>query len=606
MGADIPPFTTLDGYRLVRFLGRGGFGEVWLCQSETMGDYRALKIIPAGDADRLKKEYEALLHYRKAAVRLRSRHLVSIEHVNRNEAGLYYVMPLADGIGADDPSDPAWKPLSLATVIDGRAGAATWFSSREIIDLIQPILDALQTLSDAGLIHRDVKPENILLFHGEPCLGDISLLGADAPLITRRGTPGYGTPSWYVGGHPDMYGVAATLFTLLTGNLPDRMGRSAFLWPPQGEASLSPDEQTEWKRLHAVIRRATEESVAERYVDFKAMATAISTTQQASEPKRKRPRRTGLALMLVVCVVGFWLIARPGQDPGPEPVTAAGASTPAVSSLASPSSLPAPQLAMRTPKIVDSVGRFESMRQKITDQLGVIISSPSTGGDAPKRLDPTAYAKSSAVMRSFKARDYSACLEALEAKHAADGVSTPEPEAVLFRCYLLVKLGSPDEAEQELVNLGKRPRATVTNHEEFIQRVTARLVLWEALGGYEQGANQASEAINMVWNDPDKWPVGSLERLHQLRARMLILSGDYAAVLADKKSAIALPLPRTTAGTMVNNLNYTEAQARQSHLNTMVMQWELLEQEFPDYAAYLESLGSPEPQPDRRDLRDVD
>ena len=87
---------------------------------------------------------------------------------------------------------------------------------------------------------------------------------------------------------------------------------------------------------------------------------------------------------------------------------------------------------------------------------------------------------------------------------------------------------------------------------------------------------------------------------------MLILSGDYAAALADEKSAIALPLSNTGPDVSQRVRNQTEAQARQSHLNTMVMQWELLEQEFPEYAAYLESKGSPEPQPDRRDLRDVD
>jgi len=291
----------LDGYRLIRFLGRGGFGEVWLCRSESMGDYRALKFISTHDSDRLEKEYQALVHYRKAVAMLRSPRLVPIEHVNRNEAGLYYVMPLADGSGADDPADVAWVPLSLTTKIHEQVEAAAWFSSREIIEMLLPVLEALQTLSDAGLVHRDVKPENILFFNGQPCLGDISLLGADASVITRRGTPGYATPSWYVGGHPDMYGVAATLFSLLTGNSPDRMGRAAFAWPPQGEKSLSECERAEWKRLHGVIRRATDEKVSERFVDFTTMADRIrlgGTNNSGPPEKRRLPKILASALTI--------------------------------------------------------------------------------------------------------------------------------------------------------------------------------------------------------------------------------------------------------------------------------------------------------------------
>jgi hypothetical protein len=194
----------------------------------------------------------------------------------------------------------------------------------------------------------------------------------------------------------------------------------------------------------------------------------------------------------------------------------------------------------------------------------------------------------------------------LDALHAANGVTSPEPEAVLFRCLLLNKLGRAEEAEQELVALNSRPTETVADHGDFMQRLSARLVLWEALGGYEQGAKLVSETISMVLSDPDSWEAGTLEQLYQYRARMLILFGDFAGALADEKFAIGLPLPRITAGTMIKNLNHTEAQARQSHLNTMVMHWELLEQEFPEYADYLTSIGSPEPQPDWRDLRDVD
>ncbi len=265
----------LDGYRIIRFLGSGGFGEVWLCRSEVMGDYRALKMIPKSNPEHHVKEYESLLYYRNAAAQISSPHLVTIEHANQNEVGFYYVMPLADGVADIDPENLEWQPLSLSQRISAQIDQPTWFTSEEIIAIIQALLQALQTLSDAALVHRDVKPDNILYFDGKICLCDISLLGEDTVEITRRGTPGYGTPSWYLGGHPDMYGVAATLYTLLTGNSPDKMGRSAFLMPPQGEASLSESERGEWKRLHQCIRRATEEKVGDRYLDFQTMKSAI-------------------------------------------------------------------------------------------------------------------------------------------------------------------------------------------------------------------------------------------------------------------------------------------------------------------------------------------
>ena len=66
---------------MIRFLRRGGFGKVWLRRSEAMENYRSLKWIPATQSDRLEKEYEPLLYYRKVAARLRSPHLVTIEHV---------------------------------------------------------------------------------------------------------------------------------------------------------------------------------------------------------------------------------------------------------------------------------------------------------------------------------------------------------------------------------------------------------------------------------------------------------------------------------------------------------------------------------------------
>jgi len=303
----LQPGDSLDGYRVIRLLGSGGFGAVWLCQSEALKDFRALKFIPATTGGQIQKEFDALSKYRTAAGQLRSPSIMPIEHANTTSDGLFYIMPLADGYGAEDPLDPAWRPLTLAATIENRRGETSWFTSEEIKGYMAPVLQALQLLSDAGLVHRDVKPENILFLQGKPCLGDISLLGEDSHNITRRGTPGYCAPSWFVesGGHPDIYGAVTTLNALLTGNPPDKMGRAAFRWPPRGEGSLSPADRQEWLRLHRVIRRAVDERPAERFRDFSQFAHALEG--RAELKKSWVPKMILAACGLVIAAVAVFM-----------------------------------------------------------------------------------------------------------------------------------------------------------------------------------------------------------------------------------------------------------------------------------------------------------
>lgn len=273
----------VDGYRILRRIGSGGFGHVFLCQNQAVGDFRALKFIPASSPDLAAKELQALVQFRKAVTQCNLPSILPIEHVRQIETGLFYVMPLSDGCSGWDPADASWKPWTLEDEIIRRCTAPTWFSTQEICALLLPILEALQGLSDAGLVHRDVKPANILKLSGKLMLADLSLLGPDSSQITRRGTAGYVAPSWFLeaGGHPDMYGFGATLYTLLTGNPPDKMGRSAYNNPPQEK---TPNEKAEHQRLLNIVTEVTERPAKNPYHNFRVLGDVLPGTEETNEP----------------------------------------------------------------------------------------------------------------------------------------------------------------------------------------------------------------------------------------------------------------------------------------------------------------------------------
>ncbi len=314
----LSPDLILDGYRLIRVIGRGGFGEVWLCQLEATGEYKALKFLSATNADHLERELEALIRYRAVVAQVQSSNLVSIEHVNRMATGLFYTMPLADDPEGLLPSDTGWQPKTLDSLIQGRKAASVWFSAGEIRTITLPLLDAIQRLSDAGIVHRDIKPENILFIGGCPCLGDVSLLTDDAATLTRRGTPGYAAPSWYMesNGNPDMWGIATTFFSLITGNAPDKVGRAAFLWPPQGEKAV---DRKVWKEFHRIILRATHENPTERFMRFDAMAKALFSPDNEQPTPATWPRFRHWKVVTASVVLIGCLSVLAGKYLGPQP-----------------------------------------------------------------------------------------------------------------------------------------------------------------------------------------------------------------------------------------------------------------------------------------------
>jgi serine/threonine protein kinase len=322
---------TLDGYTLERRIGAGGFGEVWLATATALGHQVALKSVVAPSS--VKRELAAVQQFKHLA--LKHPGLISIEHVGLlPEGGFFYVMPIADGSPGLDIGDPDWCPLTLAARLAYcRKSDAGWFTAQQVRECLGVIAHAAGFLEEAGLVHRDIKPDNILFVRGQPVLSDVSLLAEDRLQLTEIGTPGYRAPSWFTetGGNPDAYGIAATLFTTLTGHAPDKMGRAAYRWPPGGEGALSADERAEWLRLHRVILRATHEKASERFRTLHELANAIeggaSGAEASGAKSHERMRRSRLLIVSGVFLAAAAFIGR-STAPRPDP-SAASPTSPA-------------------------------------------------------------------------------------------------------------------------------------------------------------------------------------------------------------------------------------------------------------------------------------
>lgn len=168
-----PP--TIPDFELVRRIGRGSYGEVWLARGVT-GLWRAVKIVRRAhfaDAAPFEREFRSLREFAALAVGESGR--LALLHVGRDDsAGFFYsVMELADDAAGSAPLDPdRYVPLTLAE-LHRRRGR---LPADEAIRLGTDLARALAALHASGLVHRDIKPSNIVLVDGRPKLADIGLV----------------------------------------------------------------------------------------------------------------------------------------------------------------------------------------------------------------------------------------------------------------------------------------------------------------------------------------------------------------------------------------------------------------------------------------------
>jgi hypothetical protein len=231
--------TTLAGerYRLGRQLGAGGMGIVRAARDEVLQREVAVKLL----ADNLATDPEArerFLREARAAARIHDPHVVAVHDVGDESGRPYLVMELVDG-------------PSLADVL-ATEGA---FDAHEVVEVAAQALAGLARAHQAGLLHRDIKPGNLLRDpDGTIKVTDFGVAeAADSPGLTRTGfvigTRAYLAPERRRGQaadvRTDLYALGATLVELLTAR------------PPDDDASELPDD------LPLGLRRLVETLLAE-------------------------------------------------------------------------------------------------------------------------------------------------------------------------------------------------------------------------------------------------------------------------------------------------------------------------------------------------------
>lgn len=261
-GSGFAPGTRLGDFEILGEIGRGGMGVVYRARQCSLGRDVALKILP-GYARHSRLAVQRFRAEAQAAARLHHSNIVAVYAQGEHNGHFYYAMELIDGLGLDTVihSRPDLLSSTRAHARSSSVGlgeaappalprgcstretppppaddssTATWTREdlRHVAALVAEVADALDYAHRSGVIHRDIKPHNLLLGRGDRLhLMDFGLARLmDAPHLTVTGevmgTPSYLSPeqirgeSGQVDHRTDIYSLGVTLYELITRQKP--------------------------------------------------------------------------------------------------------------------------------------------------------------------------------------------------------------------------------------------------------------------------------------------------------------------------------------------------------------------------------------------------
>ncbi|MBI3847772.1 MAG: protein kinase [Planctomycetes bacterium] len=335
------PPPNVERFELLRELGRGGTGIVYLARDRRLERSVALKTLPSSVAaspetlQRFAREWSAL-------ARIRHPHIASIHEVGETKEGLpFFTMDYVEGVSLDailrrlKGKNPASLEASDLSPSAAAMGAAPSYAM-VIVRLAAKLADALQHAHESGVVHRDVKPGNVLVDRaGEPILIDFGIARiADVVTLTRAGTTP-GTPAYMApelvsdrrvppDRRVDVYGLGVTLYHLLTLRPPfdgvstEQVFEQIRHREPPPLRHANPQVPRD---LEAIVQKATEKDPSRRYATAAALRDDLlalldlrpvearprgATTRMVRWVVNHRGRAAAIAAAAILIGIGVW------------------------------------------------------------------------------------------------------------------------------------------------------------------------------------------------------------------------------------------------------------------------------------------------------------
>ena len=283
-------------YSLARVIGRGSFGTVWLAQNIHDFEYCAVKILHPGK----EMDLGGIRAFRRCAGQ--SPHLIPIRHVGQQQGSIYYVMDLADNANAQTPvsSPEQYQPLTLAEFLN-REKKIDWVALQPVLD---NLLSGLTDLHQAGLVHRDVKPSNIVSLGNKWVLGDPGLICSIGSNTHEAGSTAYCPPEGNKSPSADLYALCKTIWVCVSGKKATE---------PMGDWDNTTCQPL---ALAAVLSQGTHQDPTKRFSSCEEMRAAY---RRATPPSTGMPfARWVVAAAVIVAFGVLAIVARPKQSVTPD------------------------------------------------------------------------------------------------------------------------------------------------------------------------------------------------------------------------------------------------------------------------------------------------